>query len=180
MPWSCWPYQWFNRYRLYRWHFIAYRRWGTGRKHLLQPFRQETTMARVGTSPLYLERNLAGGTGQPRTLRLWGAARKQRETRRRLRWNIRVRFPVWWWWHSIFRTIARGWFSPRKSFPLRKKNSLQQQNCVQLSFLYFPCYESLGLSASFVFYALVDIVILSLIPNCLYRYVCPWSKFNGR
>ena len=36
------------------------------------------------------ERNSAGRTGQPRTLSLRGAARKQRETRRRGRWNIRV------------------------------------------------------------------------------------------
>ena len=43
-----------------------------------------------------LERNLAGETGHSRTLWLRGAARKQRETSRRGRWNIRVRFPVWW------------------------------------------------------------------------------------
>ena len=34
-----------------------------------------------------------------------------------------------------------------------------KQNCVQLSFLYLPCYETMGLPSSFVFYALVDIVI---------------------
>ena len=43
------------------------------------------------------ERNLAGRTGQPQTLWLRGAARKQRETRRRGRWNIRVQFHEWWW-----------------------------------------------------------------------------------
>ena len=43
------------------------------------------------------ERNSAGRTGQPRTLWLQGAARKQRETRRRGRWNIRVQFHEWWW-----------------------------------------------------------------------------------
>ena len=41
------------------------------------------------------ERNLARQTGQPRTLWPRGAARKQRKTRRKGRWNIRVRFPVW-------------------------------------------------------------------------------------
>ena len=43
--------------------------------------------------PLW-ERNLAGRTGKPRTLWLRGAARKQQETRRKGRWNIRARFPV--------------------------------------------------------------------------------------
>ena len=68
-----------------------------------------------------------------------------------------VRFPEWWWWHSIFRT--RGWSSPRKRFPLEKKYSLQQQNCVQLIFLYLPCYKTMGLLSPFVFYALLEIVI---------------------
>ena len=53
MPGSCRPYQQFNRYHR-RWHHRAYRRRGTGRKHLLQQcqltVRQETTMARAGTS----------------------------------------------------------------------------------------------------------------------------------
>ena len=105
-----------------------------------------------------LERNLAGQTGHSRTLWLRGAARKQRETSRRGRWNIRVRFPVWWWWQSIFGT--RSWFSSRKRFPPPKMYSLQQQNCVQWSFLYLPSYETMRLRpSSFVSYALVDIVI---------------------
>ena len=33
----------------------------------------------------------------------------------------------------------------RKRFPLRKKYSLQQQNFVQLIFLYLRCYGTLGL-----------------------------------
>ena len=36
VPWSCRPYQEFNRYHLYRWQYRAYGRWGTGCKHLLQ------------------------------------------------------------------------------------------------------------------------------------------------
>ena len=49
-------------------------------------------MARALTTQLYLyQREIqAGGSGQPRTLWLGGTARKQRETRRRGRWNIRV------------------------------------------------------------------------------------------
>ena len=34
-----------------------------------------------------------------------------------------------------------------------------KQNCVQLSFLYLPCYETMRLPSSFLFYALVDIAI---------------------
>ena len=49
--------------------------------------------------------------------------------------------------------------SPRKRFPLRKKCSLQKQNCVQLIFLYLPCYRTMKLPSPFVFYALVKIVI---------------------
>ena len=30
---------------------------------------------------------------------------------------------------------------------------------MQLSLLYLPCYETMGLPSSFVFYALVDIVL---------------------
>ena len=106
-----------------------------------------------------LERNLAGQiAGHSRTLWLRGAARKQWETSRRGRWIIRVRFPVWWWWHSIFGT--RSWFSSRKRFPPPKMYSLQQQNCVQWSFLYLSSYETMRLRpSSFVSYALVDIVI---------------------
>ena len=59
--------------------------------------------------------------------------------------------------------------SPRKRFPLWKKCLLQKQNCVQLVFLYLPCYGTVKLPSPFVFYALVKIVIFSL----LYQYVCP-------
>ena len=53
------------------------------------------------------ERNLARRTGQPRTLWLRGAARKQQKTRRIGRWNIIVRFPVWWWWHGDIPSLER-------------------------------------------------------------------------
>ena len=36
VPWSCRPYQQFNRYHLCRWHHRTYRRWRIGRKHSLQ------------------------------------------------------------------------------------------------------------------------------------------------
>ena len=100
---------------------------------------------------------LARRTGQPLTLWLRGATRKQRETRRRGKWNIWARFPEWWWWHSIFG--KRGWFSTQKRFPLLKKYSFQQQNCVQSILLYVPCYGTIRLPSPFVFYALVGIVI---------------------
>ena len=42
-------------------------------------------------------------------------------------------------------------------FPLWRKYSLQQQNCVQLTFRSFPCYGSNGIAVTFfLFYALVD------------------------
>ena len=56
VPWSCRPYQQFNRYHLCRWHHRAYRRWGTGRKHLLQQYvsslsdRKQRWHWRAGTS----------------------------------------------------------------------------------------------------------------------------------
>ena len=53
------------------------------------------------------ERNLARRTGQPRTLWLRGAARKQQKTRRIGRWNIIVRFPVWWWLHGDIPSLER-------------------------------------------------------------------------
>ena len=60
--------------------------------------------------------------------------------------------------------------SPRKRFPLWKKCLLQKQNCVQLVFLYLPCYGTVKLPSPFVFYALVKIAILFL---CLHQYVRP-------
>ena len=109
---------------------------------------------------------------------LQGAARKQRETRRRGRWNTGVRFPEWWWWHSIFG--ARGWFLPRKRSPLQKNCSLQQQNCVQLIFLYLRCYGTMGLRDLLCLMHLLKLLFVSLILIYLYLYVCPWSKFNER
>ena len=91
-------------------------------------------------------------------------SKKTGATWRRGRWDIRVQFPKqWWrigsvisgsrdrtqwWWHSILGTW--GWFFPRKSFPLRKKSSLQQQNWVQLIVLYLLCYGAMWLPPPFV------------------------------
>ena len=164
MPGSCRPYQQFNRYHR-RWHHRAYRRRGTGRKHLLQHCvsslsdrKQRWQELELPVIPLS-EKNLAGRTGQPRTLWLRGAVRKQQETRRRGRWNIEVQFPEWWRWHSIFGT--RGWFLPQKGFSLRKKYSPQPQNCFQLIFLYLRCYGTMKLPWPWplVFSALVEIPI---------------------
>ena len=75
--------------------------------------RREKTVAIAVTPPLFLylvslsERNLARRTGQPRTLWLRGAARKQQKTRRIGRWNIIVRFPVWWWLHGDIPSLER-------------------------------------------------------------------------
>ena len=96
-------------------------------------------------------------SGKPVSLERFDDEEQQENSRKQDKDEDGVRFPEWWWWHSIFRT--RGWSSPQKRFPLEKKYSLQQQNCVQLIFLYLPCYETMGLLSPFVFYALVEIVI---------------------
>ena len=71
------------------------------------------------------------------------------------------------WRDSIFGT--RGEFSFRKSFSLRKKYSLQQQNFVELIFLYFSCYGTMGLPSPFVFFMLLlTLLFVSLILTCLY------------
>ena len=53
-----------------------------------------------------------------------------------------------------------------KRFPLQKKYTLQQQNCVRLIFLISVAMELL--------------LFVSLKLTCLYIHVCPWSKFNKR
>ena len=66
VPWFCRSCQQFNRYHLCRWHHRAYRRWGTGRKHLLRQCVSALSVrkqrARAGPSPLYLFQR---GNGQP-------------------------------------------------------------------------------------------------------------------
>ena len=127
----------------------AYRRWGTGHKQRWQ----ELELPVVPLSETFTARR----TGQPRTLWLRGAARKQRETRRRGRWNIWVRFPVWWWWYSIFG--ARGWFSHQKTeVPAAEEVFASTAECVRSILLYLPCYETMGLPSRFVFNALFDII----------------------
>ena len=121
-----------------QWRHKAYGRWRTRCKHLSQQCvssmsdrKQRWQELELPVVPLS-ERSSAGRTGQPRTLWLQGAPRKQWETRRRGRWNIGVQSPEWWRRHSIFG--IGGWFLPWKRFPLWKKYSLQQQNCVWLIF----------------------------------------------
>ena len=59
-----------------------------------------------------------------------------------------------------FHLYNEGEFSPRKSSSLRKKYSLQQQNFVQLIFLYFPRHESMDCRhLLFFFYTFVDIAV---------------------
>ena len=58
-----------------------------------------------------------------------------------------------------FHLWNKGLIFTSEEVPLRKKYSLQQQNCVHLIFLYFRCYGTMGLPSPFAFYALVEIVI---------------------
>ena len=67
--------------------------------------------------------------------------------------------------------------SPQKRFPLWKKCSLQKQNCVQLIFLYLPCYGTMELPSPFVFYALVKISIFFF--ACTNTFVLDRSLMKG-
>ena len=76
------------------------------------------------------------------------------------------------------REIQSYCFSPQKSVLLQKKCSLQKQNCVQIVFLYFPHYGTMGLLSPFVVFC-----------TCWHRYLVlwywalftnKWSKLNGR
>ena len=67
--------------------------------------------------------------------------------------------------------------SPRKRFPLWKKCLLQKQNCVQLVFLYLPCYGTVKLPSPFVFYALVKVVIF--FSACTNTFVRDRSLMKG-
>ena len=121
-----------------------------------------------------LERNSARSTAQLRTVWPRGVAKKK--DRRRGKWDIRVRFlssdeesdesflgdeTACDDGHSIFGT--------RESFfPLWRKYSLQQQNCVQLTSRNFPCYGSNGIAVTFFcFMHLLTLLFVSLILTCL-------------
>ena len=62
---------------------------------------------------------------------------------------------------------------PRKRSPLQKNCSLQQQNCVQLIFLYLRCYGTMGLRDLLCLMHLLKLLFVSLILIYLYLYVCP-------
>ena len=102
--------------------------------------------------------------------------KKKKKDRRRGKWDIRVRFPNSDEesnkpflddetrcddGHSIFERethYLRGRF-----FLLWRKYSLQQQNCVQLTFRSFPCYGSNGIAVTFFFLC-----------TCWHFYSFPW------
>ena len=67
--------------------------------------------------------------------------------------------------------------SPRKRFPLWKKCLLQKKNCVQLVFLYLPCYGTMELPSPFVFYVLVKIAIFFF--ACTNTFVLDRSLMKG-
>ena len=64
----------------------------------------------------------------------------------------------------IYTEVIAIWYLKR--FPLQKKYTLQQQNCVRLIFLISVAMELL--------------LFVSLKLTCLYIHGCPWSKFNKR
>ena len=173
MPGSCRPYQQFNRYHLCRWHHRAYRRWGTGRKHLLQQYvsslsdRKQRWHWRAGTSRRTFIRVKFSRSNRSVSKALTSRNSKRtagNKTKRKRKYWSTIRSD-----DDIPFLEREADFFPRKRFPPQEKYSLQQQNCVQLNFLNF-----------LIFMHLLKFLFVSLILTCLYLYVCPWSKFNER
>ena len=113
VPWSCRLYQQLNSYHLYRLYHRAHRRWGTGHK---QRWQELELPRRTSIREKFSLVNQSASNA----LTSW-SSKKYRETRQREEWNTWVRFPEWWWWHSIFRT--RGWISRQKRFPLWRRST---------------------------------------------------------
>ena len=141
----------------------------------------QTTMARAGTSPSYLYRREMQ-PGEPVRLEC-SDFEKQREnsgeTRQRGAWDIWVRFPKWWWWHSIFGN--RSWISPQKRFPLRKTSIQFNSRTVFISFFFvFPVTEPWDCRHPLCFMHLLTLSFISLKMTYPCWYVCSWSNFNER
>ena len=138
-------------------------------------------MARAGTSrrTSIREKFSRSNPGQSRMLWLREAARKQRETRQRGAWDIRVRFLEWWWWHSIFGTRSR--ISPQKRYPLRKTSIQFNSRSVFISFFFiFPVTEPWDCRHLLCFMHLLTLSFISLKMTYPCWYVCSWSNFNER
>ena len=128
-----------------------------------------------------LERNSARSTAQLRTVWPRGAAKKKKtdeEENEILEYDslavMKNRMSHFWTTrpHAMMITLSleretrylRGRF-----FPLWRKYSLQQQNCVQLTSRNFPCYGSNGIAVTFFcFMHLLTLLFVSLILTCLY------------
>ena len=126
------------------------------------------------------ERNSAGRTGQPRTLWLRGAARKQRETRRRGRWNIRVQFHEWWWKIPSLEREANSLLGRGSRFRRRIRFNNRLVLCLQFFFIYLVM-EQWDCRHLLSFVHLLTLLFVSLILTCLYWSVFgTWLKLNGR
>ena len=151
-------------------------------------------MAKAGTLPSYLDlREIQ--LGEPLSLEISDFEEQQKKTRqRRKSWDIRVRFPssdeksdesfpdnetAYDDGPSIVGT--RDSFSLRKTFPASEKAfASTAQLCSIDFFLYFPFYGSNGIAVTFLcFMHLLTLLFVSLV-TCLYYYVLPRPKFNGR
>ena len=124
-----------------------------------------------------LERNSARSTAQLRTVWPRGAAKKKKKTDEEeneiLEYDsqavMKNRMSHFWTTRPDVMMVTlslerethylRGRF-----FPLWRKYSLQQQNCVQLTFRSFPCYGSNGIAVTFFF----------VLCTCWHFYSFPW------
>ena len=139
------------------------------------------------------ERNSAGWTAQLRNLWLRGAAKKKPDKeenheileydspavmKNRMNHFRTTRLHMMMVPLSLERETR---FLRGRLFPLRKKYSLQRHNCVQLIFfLYFPFYGSNGIAVTFLCFMHLLILLFVSLVTCLYYYVLPRPKFNGR
>ena len=119
------------------------------------------------------------------------SSKKKQKNRRRRKWDIRVQFPrsdeesdesfpdnetACDDGPSIFGT--RDSFSPRKIFPTWEEVFASTAELCSIDFfLYFPFYGSNVIAVTFFCFMHL---FVSLILTCLYYYVFPRPKFNGR
>ena len=99
--------------------------------------RQETTMARAGTSPSYPKQKEIQLV-EPVILERSDFEKQQEKKKQDEEEDGILEYDSTSDGDDIPSLEQVADSSPRKRFPLRKKRSLQKQNCVQLIFLYLP------------------------------------------
>ena len=168
MSWSWRPYQQFNRYHLCRWQNRAYRRWGSGRKHLLQQCVSALTSRKQRWQELELPRRTSN---REREIQLVEPVIFERSDFEEQQENsgkqdeeedgiLEYDSPSDDDNIPSLEQVADS--SPRKRFPLWKKCLLQKQNCVQLVFLYLLVMELWNYRHLLCFMHLLKLLFFSL------------------